>query len=404
MPRYIAIPKNRPDAAALAETPGGYTPKARAERIGLLHKFTSEDESLYLPKDLLKKFTEHKVIATPERNTPLTGVTIIEGGAEIVADLQNELPDHDIIEDFDFNLVAPNPAEGPPPPQDNIDRWHLEAINLGKARSGGFSGIGEGIGVAVMDTGIAEVDEIAGRIKSAYELDDDMNAIEILTKDTDGHGTGVAALIAGRTIGVAPGVDLMNFITIPQRRGTYSNFLIAAENIAQKPGISVVNISAGIIGWEPRIKPGIRALLDTYILPVVAVGNEGSDTSRSPGNYTEVLSIGAANKRGRVWSGSGSATMVPDLMRYTIPDAVAPGERVTTCNGDGEFRIFSGSSLATPIVSGIAALIIEKYPNITDLELREEIFEACEQLEGVTSARQGSGIVQIPTTLWFTGV
>ncbi len=73
-------------------------------------------------------------------------------------------------------------------------------------------------------------------------------------------------------------------------------------------------------------------------------------------------------------------------------------------NGAGEFRVFNGSSLATPIFSGIAALIIEKYPDIRDHELREEIFEACLQLENVPTVRQGAGMVQVPTALWFTGV
>lgn len=405
MPRFIAVPKSRPAAAALMETAGGYSAPARVERIEAIRRVCAADERVHLPEKLLRKVAKagkHKVLATPTRHTPLTGITVIDCDVRDAEDLQNELPHHEVTEDFDLDLVAPSPTAAAPP-QDDIDRWHLGAIKLREARTSGFSGAGAGIGVAVLDTGVAEVDEIAGRIKAAHELNDEMEPVAIDTRDTDGHGTGVAALIAGKTIGVAPSVDLYNFITIPRRRGSYSNFLLATEFIAGQPGISIANISAGISGWEPRIKPGIRALLDTCILPVVAVGNEGADTARSPGNYTEVLSVGAANKRGRVWSGSGSATMVHDSMSYTVPDIVAPGERVTTCNGAGQFRVFNGSSLATPIVSGIAALIIEKHPDIRDHELREAILEASLKLENVAPLRQGSGMLQLPSALWSTG-
>ena len=405
MPRYIAIPRNLTSTAAPFETSGGYTPQARFDRIESVRKSKRKNKRMFLPGALLQDLRKarNKGVVTPEREMPLTGVTIIDGDPEDAERLQNELPDHEVIQDFELELVAPTIVEAPTTNQESLDLWHLDAIAFDKARSAGFNGTGAGVGVAVLDTGVANVEEVSGRIKGSWELDE-LEIVATDTKDTDGHGTGVASLIAGKNVGIATGTDIYNVITIPHRSGCYSNFVIATEFVAGQPGISIVNISAGIVGWEPRIKAGVQALLDTYILPIVAVGNEGADTSRSPGNYSEVLSVGAANKRGRVWSGSGSGTIVHDSMSYTVPDVVAPGERVTTCNGAGEFRVFNGSSMAAPIVSGIAALIIEKYPNISDHELRDEIFEACLRLENAPPLRQGTGMVQMPTTLLFTGV
>ena len=307
MTRYVAIPKRRPGTAVLTEIPGGYTPTARAQRIDAFRNLVQAEEGLLLSENLVDKFKKlkkHQLIATPDRQTPITGVTIIEGDAEAAEDLQNDLPDHEVIEDFDLELVAPSPADDEVTESASEIGWHIEAIKLRTARDSGFSGTGAGVGVAVLDTGVAAVDELEGRITASYEFDDALEPVNISAKDTDGHGTGVAALIAGKTVGVAPGADIVNFITIPHRTGTYSNFLLAAEFIAGQPEISVANISAGILSWEPRIKPGIRALLDTYILPVVAVGNEGANSSRSPGNYSEVLSVGACREDGRVWAGS----------------------------------------------------------------------------------------------------
>jgi len=407
MARYIAIPRKRPAKPDPDSSAVGYSVKKRANRIASLRSSRLRNRELQLSESLVAKYelsSTRKLLATPQRQTPLTGVTIIEGDAQDAEELQNELPDHEVIEDFDLFLVEPTPEAGPPPQEDNLDLWHLGAIALDKARNSGFQGVGQGIGVAVLDTGIAQVDELDGRIKDAFELDVNMKPVKIDTHDTHGHGTGVAALIAGKTVGVAPGVDLYNFITIPNRRGSYSNFVLATEFIAGQSGVAIANISAGVRGWDPRIMPGIEALLEAYILPVVAVGNEGSETSRSPGNYSNVLSVGATNKRGRIWSGSGSEEIHKVPPPYQVPNLVGPGARVTTCNGDGVFRVYNGSSLATPIVSGIAALILEQYEDITDTELREAIFGACLKLEHAEAERQGNGQVQLPSDMWFTGV
>lgn len=400
MTRFIAIPKHPPEAVTLTESIGGYSTAARAERIDGFRSIVGQQSGLLLSETL---HTKHKLIATPDQHTPITGVTIIEGNSEAAEDLQNKLPDHEVIEDFNLELVAPTTDSDDSTDVASMSAWHMAAIKLKTARDSGYTGTGSGVGVAVLDTGVAPVEELEGRIIGAYEFDNDLKPVEISTKDTDGHGTGVAALIAGKTVGVAPGADIVNVITIPQRTGTYSNFLLAAEFIASRPEISVANISAGVPSWDPRIKPGIYALLNTYILPVVAVGNGGANSSRSPGNYSEVLSVGACREDGRVWAGSSSASRTFEGMNYTVPSLVAPGHRVTTCNGDGEFRLYSGSSLATPIVSGLAALIIEKYESITQFELREEIFEACTKLEATEPLRQGSGMAQLPLSFYHLG-
>lgn len=406
MTRYIAIPNNRTGTAALPESAGGFSASARADRIEAYRSFALENPSLRPSNQLTAKIEGlpgHRVIAVPDQNTPITGVIIVEGGAEVAEDLQNDLPDYEIIEDFTMELVAPAETGEAFLETGEVDTWHIEAVKLALARTRGFGGSGEGVGVAVLDTGIADVPELEGRISAAFEQDDELNAVETATYDTDGHGTGVAALIGGKTVGVAPGVDILNFIAIPNRSGNYSNFLMASEFIAGKAGISVANFSAGVLGFDTRIKPGIAALLSTYILPVVAVGNNGSSTSRSPGNYAEVFSVGACRRDGKVWSGSSSDEHEFDGSSYAVPSMVAPGHRITTCGGDGVFKVLSGSSLATPIVSGLAALLIERYDDITLEDLRDEIFGACILLENAEAIRQGVGMAQLPLSLYHQG-
>lgn len=403
MTRYIAIPKRRSESA-LARPAPGFAPATRLERIQTLRNegLQNTDRMSDGLRDRFERQSErgYKILASPARQTPITGVAVIEGDAAAAEDLQNDLPDHDVIEDFDLHLIAPKPAGPSTAGENEVDFWHHEKVMLAAARGQGFAGSGEGVGVAVLDTGVNEVAELQGRIANAYVLDPYLNILSGPPQDTDGHGTGVAALVAGKAVGIAPGATLTSFTTIPRRQGSYSNFLVATEFIAAQPGIAIANISAGVPDWEPRIKPGIQALLDAYVFPIVAVGNEGAGTSRSPGNFSEVLSVGACRKDGTIWSGSGSAARNFEGMEYTVPNLVAPGHRVTTCDATGAFRLYNGSSLAAPIVAGLAALIIERYGNITDTELREAILDSCAALSGVDVLRQGRGMAQVPLFLY----
>ncbi|XYD11673.1 S8/S53 family peptidase [Methylobacterium sp. NMS12] len=259
--------------------------------------------------------------------------------------------------------------------------------------------------VGVCDTGIEEVDELQGRIRGAYRIDRTLNRVEPTerSRDTQGHGTHVAGLICGATVGVAPAAQVENIIMIPGGSGNLSDFILAIEHVAQQPHISVLNMSAGIPGYNGEMQPALDALRRVGVLSVIAIGNEGRNTSRSPGNYRSVLSVGASNEAGHVAAFSGGGQMMVDGMTYAVPDCVAPGEQVTSCVMDGGFEAWDGTSMATPVVSGLAALLIERDPSITIAELEDQILSACIKLEA-PEARQGAGLVQYPASLAVAAV
>ena len=182
------------------------------------------------------------------------------------------------------------------------------------------------------------------------------------------------------------------------RKGTgmLSDFVSALEFVAGDPEISILNMSAGIRGYRGGMRTAIESVMQTGVLPVIAIGNEGRNTSRSPGNYPQVLSVGASTKDNKVASFSGGGTMVLEPQSYGIPDLVAPGDGVTSCVMNGGFESWSGTSMATPLVSGLAALIIERNPTITVADLQEELLGAVRRLPGVPVARQGEGVAQLP--------
>ncbi|MCR9121301.1 MAG: S8 family serine peptidase [Phyllobacteriaceae bacterium] len=372
--------------------------EARSER-GRRHRGLLRE----IAGDLGRADAPVRVLATPERETPVTGATVIEGEAKVAAALANALEDHEVVEDMTIDLIEPIPwgdvlATASSPTID-ADLWHLEKIGLAKARQNGFALDGSGVTVGVLDTGVAEVPELQRRITSSVTLnletwngDPQSPSIDSLAT---GHGTAVACLIAGKTIGVAPGASIAAVTMLPDAgRGSLSEFVIAMEYVGANTEIRILNMSAGKHGFEPRMRLLAGMIRRANVLAVVAVGNEGENTSRSPGNYPEVISVGASNRKDHVWASSGGGMLVIDDMQHTVPTLVAPGEAVCAISPVGNYWTSSGSSLATPIVSGVAALLLQEDPSLTAAALRKKLIDSCHNL-GVPKERQGYGRVQL---------
>lgn len=185
---------------------------------------------------------------------------------------------------------------------------------------------------------------------------------------------------------------------IPNGIGMTSDFISAIEWAGRRPDVQIVNLSAGIVGFTPAMRFVVEGLLAVGVLPVCAVGNEGRNRTRSPGNYIEVVSVGASNIDNRIAGLSGGGTLNVENQQYTVPDLVAPGAGVYSSVMGGGYEAWQGSSMATAIVSGVAALILEKHPDITVLDLTEELLSRCKDLAQPVD-RQGMGLVQVNAAL-----
>lgn len=407
MTRYLALPKNDAVIAALGMTDVSMNPEARKSQVERVKAMRRAFGAQTRGPDPVTAAVAHDatIVGDPEETNSVTGVMVfdLDDKAQVEA-IRNELTEYEVIEDLPLSLIPPMRSGQPEGAAAALDTWHLEAVLVKAARAAGYKGRGAGVGVAILDTGVEEVDEIKGKIKSAFRLNKTTTKAEaIATMDTEGHGTHVAGLIAGDTVGIAPGAELMNFIMIPGAMGNVSDFIFAIDFVANRPEISIINMSAGIPGFHGSMKPSVVLARNMGILPVIAIGNEGANKTRSPGNYTDVLSVGASSRDSKVASFSGGGTMVPESMSYTVPDLVAPGKEITSCVMGGGFEAWNGTSMATPIVSGVAALIIERFPNITLPDLTDEIIGALKPLGGVPEIRQGGGLLQFPRHIWHMG-
>lgn len=326
----------------------------------------------------------------------VTGTAIIKMSEETAAEAQKEFPDFFILKDQPIDLIKPHKVTASHKNEDELkpeDLWHLNAVLSPLNRQ--FTG--KNITIAVLDTGIdSSHPALRGKITKAVEFDINQGQIKELnvSLDTDGHGTHVAGLICGDRIGIAPDARVINALMIPKGQGSLVNFILALDWAANNPEIAIVNVSAGLRGFFPDMQEVIGDMLAVGVLPVCASGNEGRDRTRSPGNYRSVVSVGAMNNQNKVASFSSSGNLTIDNHSYSIPHLVAPGEQVYSSVVQGGYEAWDGTSMATPIVSGVAALLLERYPDITVNDLREELFSRCQDLEQ-PKERQGLGLIQI---------
>jgi subtilisin family serine protease len=341
--------------------------------------------------------------ASAQAESGITASTVVRMTAERAQEVQKEFGERImVIQDRPLELIKPYSAGGAAPdrPKQKLNRqdfWHLEAIGLLDAQSRKYKYKGDGIGVAVLDTGIDGTHpDLTDRMAMSYGLNvGDWSVAQLPEhEDTEGHGTHVAGLIAGAQTGVAPGVSLTNVVMLPNGMGNLSDFLLALEWVAQQPAIQIVNMSAGLRGYLPEMREAVSTLLSVGVLPVFAIGNEGRNRTRSPGNYNESLSVGATTRSNRVAAFSGGGRLLIDNHLYYQPDVVAPGEDVYSCNRGGGYVKKSGSSMAAPIVAGVAALRLEENPSISVVDLTDELFRFASSL-GEEPERQGYGMVQV---------
>ena len=182
--------------------------------------------------------------------------------------------------------------------------------------------------------------------------------------DSDEHGTHTAGTIAGRPVGgrhvgVAPGARLASAIVI--EGGDAIARVLGGMDWALGLGARVLSLSLGFRGWWPDFLAVTRVLRQKGVLPVFAVGNEYAGSSRSPGNYPEALSVGACGEDDRVadFSSSQRFNRKKDPV---VPDLVAPGVGIVSAKPGGGYQAMDGTSMATPHVAGLAALLLEAEP------------------------------------------
>jgi serine protease AprX len=279
---------------------------------------------------------------------------------------------------------------------------------------------GTGIGVAVIDSGVYSHDDLKTANGSASRIvySESFVAGDTTVGDSFGHGTHVAGIIGGNGFdsqngysqtftGLAPNVNIVNLRVLDGTGGGSDSQVIAAIgraiDLKNTYNIRVINLSVGRPIFESYTQDplcqAVEAAWNAGIVVVVAAGNDGRNNSLgtngyatigSPANDPSVITVGATKTNGTpsrlddlVSSFSSKGPSIVD--HVSKPDLVAPGNQIVSLLAPGsnlgvtyptlnvssldgsstQYLQLSGTSMATPVVAGAAALMIQKDPSLS---------------------------------------
>lgn len=202
----------------------------------------------------------------------------------------------------------------------------------------------------------------------------DGTAADNVFHPTDGHGTSVAGIVAavqnnGKGIsGVAPGCRIVPIKATPNNTDGYILFGYESLIYAALRGCKVVNCSWGNEDQAPSpIEESIVAFALAHDVAIVAASGNGTGTQPMyPAAYPGVLGVGEAEADGRIVAGTG----IGAHCRILAPGSNA---RTTDNQSDATYTYFSGTSSATPMVSGVLALVRSRYPQLDALQAIEQV-------------------------------
>lgn len=262
---------------------------------------------------------------------------------------------------------------------------------------------GKGVKVAVIDTGIdaqhADLRVVAGVCTLAKSC-----PTSPAYDDDNGHGTHVAGVIGARKnsyglVGVAPDVELYAVKSMTHSGGGNTTDIALGVEWAIEQKVDIINLSLVIAGNDVPLKLLLEKAYAEGILIVGAAGNEGmgiqSDTVQYPAKYSTVIAVTATD---------GFKEVLPDASYGPEVELSAPGDDILSSypveldNEDGVqdgFTTFSGTSMATPHVTGVLALYKERFPTFTNKRLRELLVNSAEDLgDPGKDSKYGYGMVR----------
>lgn len=220
--------------------------------------------------------------------------------------------------------------------------------------------------VAVIDSGLdKDHPDLKSQLLSPYNAADPANGAF-----TDMHGTHIAGIIAASANngiggqGVAPNAKILPIDVFNGGWGA-SDYIIAEGILyAIEKGVDVINMSLGGYMESEIFEDAVQKAIDAGITVVAAAGNEAWDEYSSPASYEGVISVGATNKKNELAEFSNYGPSV---------DIVAPGDAVYSTVFDylkgSSFIEASGTSMASPVVAGVVALLKSKYPDLKPVEV-----------------------------------
>ena len=258
------------------------------------------------------------------------------------------------------------------------NKWHIDRIDqrilpLNEGYNPKYTG--QGVDIYIIDTGIRYTHEQFkdnnGNTRAYYGNLDVVKDTSPDGSDGHGHGTHVAALAAGKTVGAAKGADVYS-VKIVHLSGRYksSDLLKALEHVVDRAQVSQNRVVMSMSLGEPfcsSVNLCIKIANEKGIISVVAAGNSRNDACyTSPASAKYAITVGGTNNYDRLYYRTNYGKCV---------DIFAPGDNVLSASHTSNtgYVFNSGTSMAAPIVAGVVAMLLEENPSLTSLEVKDEL-------------------------------
>ena len=265
----------------------------------------------------------------------------------------------------------------------------------------GFTGAG--VRVGIIDTGIyhahpefARFLDETGRVPGWQHHDNSPSS------DPAHSGRAHGTLVAGAAVAMAPNMEMWHYRIALANSGGGLRSLRAIE-YAHADGMDVINMSfsVGVTPFTGHSYAINVAVLDGVVAVAAAgnSGNYGNFSVRNPASTPLSIAVGASQDGGdfNFWNQTGTAPFSsrgPTSLTYHIkPDIIAPGVNVITTTIGGRYAAASGTSAASPVVAGIAALLIEANPDATPQEIKAMIMNTATPTNPNRVFTTGAGLV-----------
>ena len=241
------------------------------------------------------------------------------------------------------------------------------------------------IKVGVIDTGIdLQHPDLYKLVKGGF------NAINVRKSyaDDNGHGTHVAGIIAALdnsfgVVGVSSAVDLYSIKVLNSQGSGYLSDVIEGLDWAAKNGIQVVNMSLGASSNVPSFEAAVNAAYAKGVVMVAAAGNESGDVSW-PAAYNNVMAVSATDGDNKI---AYFSNFGPEI------DVAAPGVSIYSTYKGSVYATLSGTSMASPHVAGVAALVLIADGSLSPAEVMARIKATAVMATEWDTLQYGAGLV-----------
>ena len=315
--------------------------------------FTEEIDQNVIKEHGITNFTQHYIISAISADIP-----------DSVSEKLKKNPNIKYIEEDTQVQITGKPSRSQPPQSPQQITWGISRV---KAPEAWNNSTGTNVKIAVLDTGISSTQpdlavlggiNLAGKSKNNKWSDD------------NGHGTHVAGIIAARNnsigvVGVAPDAQLYAVKVLDAYGSGYISDVIEGIDWAVQNNMDIVSMSLGTRTYSQALNDTTVNAYNAGILLVAAAGNNGdgnlsTDDVLYPAKFDSVIAVSAIdyNNIAPIWSADGAKI-----------ELAAPGVNIYSTWLNGGYANASGTSMAAPFVSGVAALVKGKNLSMTLSEI-----------------------------------